>query len=1278
MDGVGGNAADSLVGREHVLALVADLVERPRSGDRPVPIVVLAGPGGSGKTHLVDHLERVSRPELPCARINLSDDPGVTSCRAVLDAAYRQLRDYHHPQFGRLRLRRYELGRAMQFDAAHPGDGATESASTDPAEPAGDPSRATERTLAGFVARLGRRWKVPSDAVPADAVPSRLVRVAFGWLLRLLVPTSLVVRRGVLRRLLWGRRDDAAMSWYEAQAPRLRLPTDTRIDQVAAWFTDPPGGRGGHAMVDELLLDALLADLRANYRGRRHRRYRTGYCLLLLDDADLLRPLDGDNVLRLLADRRRARQWDPLVVVATKQGGLAEEIGTGPVATGGTDTDATEATDATRATGATGAASAPGGRLDYRGWRARYDTATESNPYLPVRLGRLGVGQTRRLVADLVAVPALDGTGLVLPEEMHRVSRGHPLAVRLLTESLRTEHVRWPARELPSVRSRTYQVMANPPPDALREETIGGYLLRRMLQRVTQPGEYSRLSDELLLCGTARRLDAEIVRMLLTDVDQPDAQRRARAERWLDQVAEYSFTEAVDGDAIVLHPLLADLLAERLARTGTGEQSSYRLVHRRLRDHFAVRSNTGDETALGEYLYHCLALGDIRPLTDRLTPVLTDRTVRTRQRWLRLLLSVTEAPMPRLPRLSADPAGPPGPAWTQPHPLLHRLRDLIGTDRPHRDAQSAVTEAVLCLWLLRSSSSDARWDEVLLDRAVRAARALPGANHESVARGLARHLDGLARYASGDQQRDPLPRPAGPRAPAGARPLTLRRVWPSRRARRRSVVAAVLVPCLAFAGWFGVRVHDYGADTCAPGGVVSALRGGGPTDGRLITRTADGQCVGITDGTFHFSSFTAPYEEKIRELNKDVARRVAHGQRYVTVVVASMFSSQDPVSPQKDIGSGVNELQGAFLAQWEYDTGGDPKLARRPDPLLRVLMANIGGRSAQAALVARKIVDLARTEPVVAVTGLPQTRPETLSAVRILARAGIPMVASVVSGDEFTDLDHFFRVAPSNDQEAAALVHFATSRLRDHLTSTGSVTPQTWLLGDEDDQYSRNLSADLARRLGQAGVRVGRLPFTAASTTASDQIRSDVAQPCMGRSDPLIFYTGRADELGTVFGALTDRLCGDAVVISGDDVSSLQAPPNEGFPTSAIDRLYFAAFAAPDQQTWLRLHDATTPAPFYGDHTRFFPHDEANGAEIAAYDAVGVLTRAVQAAVQDAPDQPVRAGAVYQRLRRIRAYPGVSGVLDFSADDGARDRSVLVAKVTGTRQATIQDPAGTR
>jgi len=337
-----------------------------------------------------------------------------------------------------------------------------------------------------------------------------------------------------------------------------------------------------------------------------------------------------------------------------------------------------------------------------------------------------------------------------------------------------------------------------------------------------------------------------------------------------------------------------------------------------------------------------------------------------------------------------------------------------------------------------------------------------------------------------------------------------------------------------------------------------------------------------------------------------------------------------------------------------------------------VLIANVGGKSRQAERAARKIVDLAGEQPVAAVTGLPQTRPETLGAVRLLGAAGIPMVASVTSGDEFHGLDHFFRVAPSNDREAEALTAFAQHRFAGRTA---------WLLGDDSDQYSRNLSDDLAAHLGQAGVGVARLHYTAESADTNNQIRFALAQACAppNRTSPLIFYTGRANELGTVFGALTDLLCTGATVLAGDDVSSLQAPPNEGFPMSASGRTYFTSFGL-DKSAWLALHPSSAvPPSFYRDHARFFANDEVNGHVIAAYDAAGVVINAIRSAKLNNPHSAVSADAVYQALRLMHgdsAYPGVGGRLDFDAAGEPRDRLVVIDKVIGPREVRYQDAIG--
>jgi ABC-type branched-subunit amino acid transport system substrate-binding protein len=287
-----------LVGRDDLTALVESLVERRKK--HTLPVIVAFGPGGSGKTSLLDHVHRRYR-DAPTARVDL-DKAGSRSCKDILDVAAEQLRSYRHAEFGRLRLPRYDLARLALF--------------TD----IGDDPHHRARELAAK--QMTRLVAVADAAEVVEVLPpaqglGKVLRPLLLWLIGL----SVVAPRP-LRWLLGGPRVASALRWFENYAGRPKF--DAAL--VHMWSLN----RAGDTLeIDRLLVAAFLADITAAYQFRRYRRLNS---LLLLDGADLLDGIDSylppkrprpaaraTDFLSLLAERRAQEPHVPLLVIATKQ-----------------------------------------------------------------------------------------------------------------------------------------------------------------------------------------------------------------------------------------------------------------------------------------------------------------------------------------------------------------------------------------------------------------------------------------------------------------------------------------------------------------------------------------------------------------------------------------------------------------------------------------------------------------------------------------------------------------------------------------------------------------------------------------------------------------------------------------------------------------------------------------------------------------------------------------------------------------------------------------------
>ncbi|MFC3894149.1 hypothetical protein ACFOWZ_21950 [Lentzea rhizosphaerae] len=509
-----------LVGRDDITALVESLVERRHK--HPLPVIVAYGPGGSGKTSLLDHVRRRYR-DAPTAKVDL-DRAGSRSCKDILDVAAEQLRSYRHAEFGRMRLPRYALARLALRPEMDAEMGAEMGAGI------GDDPHHRARELAAK--QMTRLVAVADAAEVVEMLPPAqgLGKVLRPLLLRLI--GLAVVAPRPLRWLLGGPRIASALRWFENYVGRPKF--DAAL--VHMWGLH----RAGDSLeIDRLLVAAFLADITAAYRFRGYRRMNS---LLLLDGADLLDGIDSylppkrprpaaraTDFLSLLAERRVQEPHVPLLVIATKQ-------------------------------------SAP--------------PQADSVPavFKPVHLEPFTLAQTRQFLAEWNRTRNSTVESEALIEELQEVTHGHPLAVRLAIQLVQFVFAR--DQVLPSVRSVFDERLPVDETTTFQDATVGDYLLLRFFQRI--PGaeempEREAAREIFARLAAPRVLDRHVIRALLP--------ASWSAENMRALLAQLSFVRQ-DGDNFVLHPLLRDLLVRRLREVPEGQPFSHTKVHRLLKDRY--------------------------------------------------------------------------------------------------------------------------------------------------------------------------------------------------------------------------------------------------------------------------------------------------------------------------------------------------------------------------------------------------------------------------------------------------------------------------------------------------------------------------------------------------------------------------------------------------------------------------------------------------------------------------------------------------------------------
>lgn len=364
--------ADALYGRGRIADFVHQSLERHGVPDRIVPIVLLLGRRGTGKTALLDLLHERYRDVRPYVRIDLSDDPNVDALRmlvAVKSGLGRKVPRVKPISFPRFEFGLLALGldptdseriRQAQIDAMLKGHG-----------------------LAQQIDRFQQDWAQRLDPLLSSHERQLALMLAsnvLSWSLSQV-----------------GNRDRGrTAAWYDAYAAQAGGPGSNPLANLCTW---------DESEITTALCAALLTDLRTGFN--RHGDWgRTTNCLVALDNVDTEA---GMAFLEALARCRRLAPADegpdPLVVVAARSRQPGAELAVGA------PLDATSE------------------KLRFGNWLA--DSRKPAPQWYPIALTDLGVAE----VAAMAGSNVLGSHGRDA-EFVHALACGHPEASRLLAEAL--------------------------------------------------------------------------------------------------------------------------------------------------------------------------------------------------------------------------------------------------------------------------------------------------------------------------------------------------------------------------------------------------------------------------------------------------------------------------------------------------------------------------------------------------------------------------------------------------------------------------------------------------------------------------------------------------------------------------------------------------------------------------------------------------------------------------------------------------------------------------
>jgi ABC-type branched-subunit amino acid transport system substrate-binding protein len=443
-------------------------------------------------------------------------------------------------------------------------------------------------------------------------------------------------------------------------------------------------------------------------------------------------------------------------------------------------------------------------------------------------------------------------------------------------------------------------------------------------------------------------------------------------------------------------------------------------------------------------------------------------------------------------------------------------------------------------------------------------------------------------------------------------------------------------------------------------GVVQIVETNGRC-GEGVREMADGECVGVTDGAYAFGNMKA-LSDRIRAENAKVAKS---GERSVTIAYLEAMAGG---SADRGPEATRQAVSGAYLAQRTLNA------ERATLPKIRLLLANTGRGDRHWRPVVDQLIAMKNKEHLVAVAGFGQSNDRTMSAVKRLRAAGLPMVGATVAADGLSSRTAgFYRVSFPNRDQTAAAANYLKEQQRKHPGYRVQVIRD----GNEKDDYNTSLYEDFSAAARRAGLDVDDevIPFRSGEdeeATAGNAL-SLVADKVCGDPKPpdVVYFAGRGRELRRFIEAAGEggRHCRTTVLsgssalgvyfdTGGDRHRAELATLAERWKDSQLT-VYYTAFTHPAISK--EVYGGAGNGPF-GDFERAYREevggpttDLASGQAMLGHDATYTIGKAARNAVGVYGTRQVTARMVLALLEQTNGRSrvrGISGYIAFDPDTG--------------------------
>ncbi len=1227
------------IGRREAIELFKLLYKYDWRQKQLLPILLLLAPPGGGVSLLLNVLARKCETSISYASLDGAEILQSSTLSDLLSDISTQLIQASNGNSPKLHFPRYHLGISAISDNL---------------------SDNNQDKLASEIKKLvfqsSRAEKFEDILAASNQLPPlSFLLVLFKWMLPnflSLLPKSTV-------------------GWYEARKRALNVSmTSSGVDvliRLRNWSR--PGSLHEHRIaVENLLFDAFLEDLREDFNVRKfgNAKDHTTYVVLLFKHFDKLPGDLGRRFLSLLIESRSREQgqFDPLLVVIGSQTRLFDDSNKDQHPPFLQEDEQTAVQIIEKKV-----------KELYEQWKnelARPAPSRVPPLYIPIWLQDFDVNAS----INILRMMDYEQTGLfedvALAKALHHVTHGHPLALTLAARAF--------------VDAKTNGI--NPSPYTLLDAPLlssqQGHRyasLREQLLDVLLKGLSDEEKKQLVFCIAPRQLTPDTFRVALDIIDEREAKRR-----WSElSVRTFTCITNIANRSLEFHPLLRSLLMQRLVSLSEEKRNYYKVVHSNLREHFAELALSGNEEAKREEGYHALALGDPTLAINIVRSSLINKdTV-----WEKMIEIVEQAPITSMPRNTQR----------QMQEALERVRSN-SQEAPNRIYSSfqedIATALVLYTWLAQIPYVDnVKYSNVLFELAA-AYRYLGLRNMPSCFERSERYFDKARNLAvisneAGSSSAQLVP---------DLQPFQKRKIdktW-----RRIQTAMTLLLLIALIVSYPTMYVNTYYPSFCDPVAItepITVMTSLAFSHGISVTRTQDGQCIGLSDGAFAFDTTTNQesghykkqasealragdrdeadilwekakhidtsdaetliYQENQHVMNKVKEQRI----QYVTIVVLTMLTANE--QDQKSIATGRDDLQGAYIAQVEHNK--DFRV-----PLIRIVIANSGGNTAYAPEVTKQIIEATHADhTIVGVMGPAQSRDKSVEAIKMLGQAHIPIISSTASSDALTKISpYFFRASPPNKYQVQVAIRYAENVLN---------VKKAVLFEALNDNYSQSLAADFIEQFqkNDHNTILQTETYDYQDVDVSNTIHDKAGHACSFNPD-MIYFTGRSDAMIRLLDSLNPCGANTVKIMGGDTLDLLASAPNSGYPPYAYNRLYYTSFAFPEE--WELAGLGQYRPSFFDNYPRYFDprqehagksvygYTQANGHVILAYDATFTLQQAIMDAVKntkriDLSPEDVRTALAH--INGANAVQGAGGCISLGPNGDPMNKVIVMLRIDG-------------